>query len=70
MSVHKLHHAINQQQQANANLILRNDSLAAEVTDLKQGNEAIAELARDDLGMVKQGETFYQIVPKQNRVHS
>lgn len=70
VSVHKLHYAINNQQQANATLALRNDTLAAEVSDLKKGNEAIAEHARDDLGMVKQGETFYQIVPQQSRVRS
>lgn len=70
VSVHKLHYVVNHQQEANANLTLRNATLAAEVTDLKKGNEAIAERARDDLGMVKQGETFYQIVPQQSRVHS
>ncbi|MGH8400795.1 MAG: septum formation initiator family protein, partial [Gammaproteobacteria bacterium] len=36
--------------------------LAAEVKDLKQGQAAIEEQARADLGMIKKGETFYQIV--------
>lgn len=70
VSVHKLDYAVNNQQKANATLALRNDTLAAEVTDLKTGNDAIAERARDDLGMVKQGETFYQIVPQQGQTHS
>ncbi|MEW5756590.1 MAG: cell division protein FtsB [Pseudomonadota bacterium] len=40
----------------------RNDSLAAEVRDLKDGLEAIEGRARLDLGMIKKGETFYQVV--------
>ena len=40
----------------------RNAVLAAQVQDLKQGNGAIEEQARTDLGMIKKGETFYQIV--------
>lgn len=46
----------------NAGLAKRNAALAAEVADLKQGQAAIEERARTDLGMVKKGETFYQIV--------
>lgn len=40
----------------------RNKALAAEVRDLKQGLEAIEERARNELGMIKEGETFYQII--------
>lgn len=40
----------------------RNDILAAEVRDLKQGLEAVEERARRELGMVGEGETFYQFV--------
>jgi cell division protein FtsB len=32
------------------------------VQDLQQGLDAIEEHAREDLGMVKEGETFYQVV--------
>lgn len=39
----------------------KNDVLAADVQDLKQGTDAVEERARTQLGMVKQGETFYQI---------
>lgn len=40
----------------------RNQALQAEVSDLKKGLEAIEERARHDLGMIRQGETFYQII--------
>ena len=46
----------------NAGLGKRNAALQAEVADLKQGQAAIEERARTELGMVKKGESFYQIV--------
>jgi cell division protein FtsB len=46
----------------NATLTKRNAALAAEVNDLKGGQAAIEERARAELGMVKRGEAFYQIV--------
>jgi len=48
--------------QKNDRLRERNEALNAEVLDLKQGLDAIEEHAREDLGMVKEGETFYQVV--------
>lgn len=52
----------------NEKLTERNLSLEAEVADLKQGMEAIEERARSEMGMVKSGETFYQIVDKPDPV--
>ena len=43
----------------------RNQSLAAEVNDLKHGNDAIEERARTGMGMIKKGEVFYQIIHQQ-----
>lgn len=40
----------------------RNQALAAEVADLKRGLDAIDERARAELGMIGEGETFYQFV--------
>ena len=40
----------------------RNSALYAEVLDLRNAKEAIEELARHDLGMVKQDETFFQVI--------
>ena len=48
------------QKAKNAELERRNGALAAEVRDLKTGTEAIEERARQDLGMVRQDEVFYQ----------
>lgn len=54
-------------QSANSKLKARNDQLFAEIDDLNGGSEAIEERARDQLGMIRPGETFYRLVPEQNR---
>lgn len=53
---------IARQEKQNAELRERNLALDAEVLDLKQGLEAIEERARSDVGMIKAGEIFYQII--------
>lgn len=50
------------QRRENQALTERNAALAADVTDLKEGREAVEERARAELGMAKPGETFYQVV--------
>ena len=52
------------QQAKNRQLETRNASLAAEVKDLKTGTEAIEERARQELGMVRPDEVFYQFADK------
>jgi cell division protein FtsB len=47
----------------NQRLAARNSALEAEVLDLKQGLAAAEERARTELGMIRAGETFYQITP-------
>jgi cell division protein FtsB len=47
----------------NAQLAARNSALEAEVRDLRQGLAAAEERARTELGMIHDGETFYQIAP-------
>ena len=39
-----------------------NDALLAEVNDLKDGTDAIEERARDELGMIKKGEIFFEVI--------
>jgi cell division protein FtsB len=50
------------QQEKNSTLKARNETLDAEVRDLKSGRAAIEERARSELGMVKQDEVFYQVL--------
>jgi len=60
--VHELAVSVRVQQRENAQLLARNDALAAEVADLKQGEAALEERARNELGMIKPGEVFYRVV--------
>lgn len=51
-----------QQLHENKELQARNDQLLAEVEDLKNGLEAIEERARSEMGMIKDDETFIQVI--------
>ena len=62
LRVWDLNRQISAQKEANDKLRARNDTLDAEVRDLKQGYAAIEERARSELGMVKQDEVFYQVL--------
>ncbi|MGD2055888.1 MAG: cell division protein FtsB [Gammaproteobacteria bacterium] len=62
LDVWELHTEVETLRRENAELQERNAALNAEVLDLKQGLDAIEEHAREDLGMVKEGEIFYQVV--------
>jgi len=64
LSLIKLKQEITTQKTENIQLRERNLALEAEVRDLKEGSEAIEERARAELGMVKKGETFYQIIER------
>ncbi|QMT40985.1 cell division protein FtsB [Neisseria shayeganii] len=59
----RLEAEVEAQSLANDALVVRNQALAAEVEDLRNGQDAIAEIARTDLGYVQSGETFYRILP-------
>lgn len=53
---------VDEQKNINQKTQARNAVLDAEVRDLKQGTEALEERARNELGMVKRDEIFFQIV--------
>jgi len=63
--VRRIGRAVEEQRRTNARLYERNQALKGEVRDLKQGLEAVEERARSELGMIREGETFYQIVEPQ-----
>jgi cell division protein FtsB len=46
----------------NTRLSDRNQLLLEDVLDIKSRDEAIEELARNRLGMIREGELFYQVV--------
>lgn len=50
------------QQQENIRLEQRNKQLAAKVAGLRDGLEGIEERARNDLGMIRKGETYYMVI--------
>jgi cell division protein FtsB len=49
------------QQDKNALARSRNEQMAAEVRDLREGLETAEEIARTELGMIKPDEIFVQI---------
>ena len=50
---------IQDQQKENNAMVSRNSQLKEEIKDLKDGYSAIEEKAREDIGMIKEGEEFY-----------
>jgi len=64
--VQRLAERVEEQARENEMLAQRNQELRAEVEDLRQGLQAIEERARSELGMIKEGEEFYLVVPKRS----
>lgn len=46
----------------NATLSDRNDTLTRELMALQNGNEAVEKNARENLGLIKEGEVYYQFI--------
>ena len=62
MNVFDLQKKYQAQRAVNLELERENDALRAEVNDLKRGTDAIEERARDELGMIKKGEVFFEVI--------
>ncbi|MCS4534169.1 cell division protein FtsB [Neisseria montereyensis] len=58
----RLEDQVAEQEEKNQSLTLRNNALQAEVDDLAEGEDAIAEIARVDLGYIREGEVYYRLV--------
>lgn len=54
---------VQRQAEANVNLTQRNQVLIADIADLREGNVALEERARNELGLIKPDETFFRLVP-------
>ncbi len=61
--VHEMQRQINDQKAANVQASQANERLASEVHDLKEGLDMVEDKARNELGMVKQGEIYVQYTP-------
>ena len=62
LDILRLNKAIATEQDGIERLTLRNLKLDAEVEALKLNPQALEERARSELGMIKQGETFFLVV--------
>ena len=60
---------VTRQQLANEKLMQRNKLLYADTDDLKLGTEAIEERARNELGMIKENETFFRLIPNKGNAN-
>lgn len=48
------------QEDENKQMAARNHAIEADIAELKSGDQSLEEQARFELGMVKEGETYYQ----------
>ncbi|WP_286639314.1 septum formation initiator family protein [Thiopseudomonas alkaliphila] len=62
-AVERLTEQIAEQRAENETLLERNLVLEAEIIELKKGLETVEERARQELGMIKDDETLYLILP-------
>jgi cell division protein FtsB len=65
--VRRLEQRVEEQAEENEALAQRNRQLQAEVEDLREGLGAVEERARSELGLIKENEEFYQVVPGEVR---
>lgn len=61
--VARLEERVAEQALKNEELLQLNNELEAEVEDLRERLDAVEERARSELGLIKEDEEFYQIVP-------
>jgi cell division protein FtsB len=65
---HRLELQVEEQTLINSDLTARNAVLEREVLELQNGNKGLEQRAREQLGLIREGETYYQVVdsPKQD----
>ena len=55
---------LTQFRETNAELRARNERLVVEVEEFRSGLDSVEEMAREELGMIRQGEIFYVVVDR------
>jgi cell division protein FtsB len=55
------------EEQENTKLAARNSAVEADILELKSGDQALEGQARYELGMVKEGEVYYQFDDRPHR---
>lgn len=63
----RLQARIDEEQKRNAGLEARNADLERQVLDLQSGNRVVEQRAREELGLVKEGEIFYQFADEKTQ---
>jgi cell division protein FtsB len=63
--ISRLQARVEEQRVINRHLQERNTQLEVEVLELQEGLEGVEERARSQLGMVKEGEVFYQLLEEE-----
>ena len=61
-NLREIKQTLQEQEKENIELLQRNQTLEAEVKDLKEGLASVEERARSELGMIAEGETFFQLI--------
>jgi cell division protein FtsB len=59
---HRLELQVEEHVRINSELTARNAVLEREVLELQNGNKGLEQRAREQLGLIREGETFYQLV--------
>lgn len=62
LQLHQVEKRLLVQEKENNRLMARNRAMEANILELKSGEQALEEQARYELGMIKDGETFYHFV--------
>ncbi|MAT93293.1 MAG: cell division protein FtsB [Halioglobus sp.] len=61
---HRLQQQVQEQTRINEELRARNAVLEREVLELQTGNAGVEQRAREELGLVREGETYIQVIEK------
>lgn len=62
LQTYKLKRAIASQTLVNQQLTKRNELINSQIAHLQESKQSIEDLAREELGMIKSNETFYQFI--------